>query len=158
MERRRQDRPTSWPAPRGVTLMSISFSDYPSQDTRRPWVCSHSSTQSNSVFLNPSSMCGTAHDLKVFHSVQRLSNAKDQIHSIHLSHRKRVLGQAGVLTLNTSYFAGQPAPTLLLLFVLQVILPLFPCWRLTHLQQVIHLVHNSFNGVATSLKFNPAPP
>ena len=43
MERRRQDRPTSWPAPRGVTRMSILFSDYPSQDTRKPLMFSCSS-------------------------------------------------------------------------------------------------------------------
>ena len=126
MERRRQERPTSCPAPRGVTLMSIltsRLSPKPNQRTRN--VSSVPKPVKIGRILVLSISFTIANDLKVSHIGQNLDDAEDQRQYILTRQMRKVCIQTNLYSTHSkySYLAGQSSPSLLLLFVFQIVFP-----------------------------------
>ena len=126
MERRRQERPTSCPAPRGVTLMSIltsRLSPKPNQRTRN--VSSvPKPVQIARILLSISFTI--ANGLKVSQIGQNFDDAEDQRQYILTRQQMRkVCIQTNLYSTHSkySYLAGQSSPSLLLLFVFQIVFP-----------------------------------
>ena len=127
MERRRQERPTSCPAPRGVTLMSILTSRLTPKPNHRTRNVSSVPKPVQIARILLSISFTIANDLKVSHIGQNLDDAEDQRQYILTRQQMRkVCIQTNLYSTHSkySYLAGQSSPSLLLLFVFQIVFPM----------------------------------